>query len=255
MRRVGKAGFADILLPLATSIITAVFVGILSNILFTGEKFFVALGRLGLWNLLLPLWLILVVLSVTRTRKSRKDVDVAVADIRARFSELLLYTVNHLLELSAEAFVYSSKSARLNIHLFFRGEVEGKEALIKDRRFFFEQEKLPGNYSMDCAFPAEDELVICNSFNRDNLIYQELPATHVTKYNERIVDRVDPAVAWVLACPLHVQGRKPLGVICCFGSKLLFSDVAERNAFESVILQISEVIVQLKEFEAAGSAA
>lgn len=83
-----------------------------------GRDFFVALGRLRLGILLLPLWLILVVLSVTRTRKSRKDVDVAVVGIRTRFSELLLYTVNHLLGLSPKHSLFQQECGTEHTFVF-----------------------------------------------------------------------------------------------------------------------------------------
>ena len=248
-RMQNRSRFIDILLPLANTIITGIFVSLIANILYSGEDWSKILIRLGWWNVAIPIWLSLIILNIYRYRKIRDEIKDTQLRILKDFKNLTELVVRNLFKLLIETAIYPQKSASLNIHIFFRGIVNGKKALIKDRRFFYEQERLPMNYPLDYVFPSEDDLVICNSFKKDILVYEELPSDHMTRYNERIKDKIDSDIKWVLACPLHIPGQEPLGVVCCFGRKKFFKNDQQRKYFEVILLNLCEAIVQLKLFE------
>ena len=244
-----RSRFIDILLPLANTIITGIFVGLIANKLYGGEHWDKILIRLGWWNLIIPIWLSLIILTIYRSKKIRSEIKNTQLSILKDFENLAEFVVKNLFKLLVETAIYPQKSAGLNIQIFFRGEVDGKKALIKDRRFFYEQERMPRNYPLDYAFPSEDNLVICDSFKKDTLVYEELSLDHMKRYNERIKDKIDLDIKWVLACPLHIPRQEPLGIVCCFGRKKFFKNDQQRRYFEAILLNLCEVIVQLKLFE------
>src|SRR5206468_2451018 len=99
---------------------------------------------------------------------------------------------------------------------------DGATVLVKDRDSTYELEPMSRNHSLDYIDPADDRLVVSESFLNDNLVYRVLNDQDTKGYNRRIKDKVDPAIGWVLSCPLHVEFEKPRGIICCYGSKVFF---------------------------------
>jgi len=244
-----RSKYIDIILPLANTITTGIFMGLVANILFSGGDWSSIIDKLGWWNLITPLWLILIILNIQRYREIRKDVKNVRLKILKDFENKRELIIENLFKILIETTIYPRKSASINVHIFFRDFIGNKKALIKDRRFSYEKEQLPGNYSLDYVFPSEDNLVICDSFNQDTLLYEELPSDHMKHYNERIKNKVDANIKWVLACPLHNSGQEPLGVICCFGKLKFFKNTNELNSFEEIIFKFSEIVIQLKSFE------
>jgi len=243
-----RSKYIDIILPLANTITTGIFIGLVANILYSGGDWSIIINRLGWWNLITPLWLILIILNIQRYSNIRKDEKNIKLEILEDFEKKREHIIENLFKILIDTTIYPRKSASINVHIFFRGFIGSKKALIKDRRFSYEREQLPGNYPLDYVFPSEDNLVICDSFNRDTLLFEELPSDHMKNYNERIKNKVDANIKWVLACPLHNSGQEPLGVICCFGKLKFFKNTNELNSFEEIILKLSEIVMQLKLF-------
>lgn len=241
--------YYDIILPLANTITTGIFIGLIANILSSGGDWSSIIDKLGWWNLITPLWLFLIILNIQRYSKIRKDVKNVELKILKDFDNKRERILEKLFKILIETTIYPRKSASINVHFFFRDVIENKKALIKDRRYSYEKEQLSGNYPLDYVFPSEDNLVICDSFNQDTLLYEVLPSDHMKHYNERIKNKVDGNIMWVLACPLHNPGQEPLGVICCFGKSKFFKNTNELDSFKEIILKISEIVIQLKLFE------
>src|SRR5574341_647121 len=192
--------FFDILLPLATSIVTGILVDIIGNKLYAGEQWNTVFTRLRWWNILVVLWFVLIILSIYRYSRIRNQVEEVKLDLYINFQNIVVFVIRQLFKILAEASVYPKKNANLNIHIFFREIINDKEVLVKDRRYFFEQERLSRNYPLDYVIPSEDDLVICHSFNSQQVKYEELPPTHMERYNERIKEKIDPDIKWVLSC-------------------------------------------------------
>ncbi|MDF5755674.1 hypothetical protein [Spongiactinospora sp. TRM90649] len=143
----------------------------------------------------------------------------------------------------------SPRRGNVNVHLFYADGVDGRTVLRKDRLVYYECEDLPLNHSLDIAYPDVDELVICDSYRGDEIIYEELPVTHPERYNARIKNKVDPQITWVLALPMHRENETPAGVLCAFGNKRVLAEAAVRRTFQGLAVGVTDVIVRLKVLE------
>ncbi|MEV0352083.1 hypothetical protein AB0H88_40500 [Nonomuraea sp. NPDC050680] len=143
----------------------------------------------------------------------------------------------------------SPRRGNANVHLFYADTVGDRTVLRKDRLVHYECEDLPLNHSLDVAYVDTDELIICDSYKNDEIVYEELPVTHPERYNARIKNKVDPQISWVLALPMHRENDTPAGVLCAFGNKRVLSDDAIRRSFQSLAVGVTDVIVRLKALE------
>ena len=244
MRRTALWRVVDLALPALNSVVTGLLVGVFANKLFSGEPWTDILRRLGWWHGLLFLWIVLLFLAGNAAWRRHSATNTAVDAICKKHQDCAQGVISSLFAILGTSTTYPAKTSSLNIHLFLSQDVDGKQALVKARQYAYEQEAMPGNYSLDHAVPGEDELVICRAYLDDALVYQELPEDHLTRYNSRIKARIDPDLHWVLACPLHVPNDPPLGVICCFGAKPFFKSVAARRQFEQILLVVSQIAVR-----------
>lgn len=200
-------------------------------------------GRLGWWVLLAPIGVAMLALDLLGDLRGQRGI---LSADRAAHRESLTRIVEANERIATSTVQLLAKSLRhrtgLNIHLFFREELDGRTALVKYRKVMYETEHLPVNHTLDVAYPESDELVICDAFNRDETCWEILPPTHQERYNERIKNKVDTGIGWVLASPMHVENARPEGVICAFGERQIFHDDAGRRHFESLMSLAGDVL-------------
>ena len=200
-------------------------------------------SRLGWWILLAPIGVAMLMLDLLGDLRSQRGI---VSADRAAHREALARIVAANERVTSSTIQLLAKSLRhkpgLNIHLFFREEINGRTALVKYRKVSYETEHLPVNHTLDTAYPDTDELVICDAFNRDETCWEMLPPTHAERYNERIKNKVDTRIGWVLASPMHVEHGRPEGIICAFGERTIFHDDASRRHFESLMSLAGDVL-------------
>jgi hypothetical protein len=232
------------------TVLMAFLINLVSAELSAGKRWGEIPGRLGWWTLLIPVCIALLVVDHLVGEKIEAESRKELQRLHALFQDLQVKTVKRVFELLARSVMYPDTEGPLNIHFFrTRTGQDGRFALVKDRRFYFEGDYLPSNYSMDVAYPDEDKLVICEAFNQDTIIYRDMDEAVTPKYNRRIQNRVDPQIRWVLACPLHVSESHPLGILCVFGSRSFFATQDAIHYFECLIIQASEMVIWMMEFD------
>ena len=228
---------------------TAVLTNLIASKIYEGKSWNEVFGKLGWWNLLMVVW----ALSAAVIVKRMLSIQQQEAQTLLKFRKLVLQhtprAVNLAFRLAAEKRLYPDRPGQINIHVFLAGLKNKTEALVKDRRFAIDQEIMSRNYSLDYAFPRSDKLVICEAFKDDALKYRELTEKDVALYGAKLNEKVDPAIRWVLACPIHSPNNKPLGVICAFGSQQAFNGEDDRRRFEQALVTLAELIHDVIVFE------
>ncbi|MFI6454084.1 hypothetical protein ACIBF6_21290 [Streptosporangium amethystogenes] len=225
------------------------FANLVANAVSDGHRLASVPGRLGWWNLLLPTGAALLILDLINDILTQRAA--AAAERKAHLESLTLLRENnrHIILSLLLLLAKSPRRGNVNIHIFHAARLNGKAVLRKDRQVWYEYEDLPLNHSLDLAHPDTDELIICDSYNNDEIIYEELPVTHPERYNERIKNKVDPGITWVLAIPMHREDQTPAGVLCAFGNRRVLSDGAARRSFQGLAVVVTDIIVRLKGLE------
>ncbi len=247
----GRSKIPSVLILLGNTVLTGVLVSVVANIISTGVGWEVIVIRLGWWNLLLVAWLLLLVFSIRRSDVERTEAEKFKSLISQKFQDLVVQVVKSLFELSVKTIMYPEETRGFNIHLFLREDRQGTVVLVKKPDFSFEPIPLPGLHTLDYADPSADHLVICDAYNKNCTKYEKLPQNHTDRYNERIQDKVDAKLKWVMGASLQVDNTKPLGVICCFGRELFFKDEVQLAQFEVLLQNLSAIVVRLLGFENA----
>jgi hypothetical protein len=228
---------------------------ILASKIYSGEPWESVFFRLGWWNLLVVLWIILfsatVYQAVTEPNRRSRFFQSLLTKVRQRYSKLYEHAVRNLCELLVKTTSFPTLKKKFNLHIFVHRNIDGRDCLVKDRRFFFEQEIMPKNYPLDIVFVDEDKLVICDAFSRNTCVYEELPSNHLTRYGEHLNGKIDPHIRWVFASPVRIPGQvdKPAAIICCFGRTDFFRSEKEIEQFETLLQLLSEVVSELLQFE------
>jgi len=248
-----NASFWDRITPAAritNTVLLAFLINLVSAEVSAHTKWTDIPAHLGWWMLLIPISFVLLVLDYRSTERIELRVRHEQRQVLLRFQELQAKTLKRLFELLAEAALYPKTEGSLNIHVFMsRRDDKGRFALVKDRRFFYEREHMPSNYSLDTVYPDEDKLIICEAFNQNTIMYREVSSAMVHSYNQRIKNKVDPAIHWVLACPLHVADGPPMGILCAFGARPFFKNDEALRYFEHLMIQASEIVVWMMAFD------
>lgn len=211
------------------------FVNLLSDASANSTSLLELPARLGWWLALAPIGVAMLVFDLFSELRTDRRIAAAEREAHRRSLSRIVDANERITSSMLVLLAKAARSANFNIHLFYRQEVEDRTALVKDRRIVYETEHFPANFALDHAFPDADELVICDAFNNNQICYEELPVDHPERYNERIHDKVDPQISWVLACPMRVDNEQPAGVICAFGEERVFSDAAVRRNFGSLL--------------------
>lgn len=236
----------DSFLSLMASLISSLFIAIVGGKIYTNDKTWIeVITMLGWWNLLFILWLLIMIVIIARNKKEKDQFTIKSERLKAE-------ETNALIHLTIESIMYPNRNGHINVHIFFKDMVKKKIVLRKDRRFKYEQEDFPENYTLDYVIVDEDNLIICNSFNTDTVIYKELNNNHTTEYKGRLKGKVGQNIKWVLSCPLHNPTGESFGVVCCFGSVVPFSSEKNKNYFISLVQKMSISIVRLLLFERGG---
>lgn len=247
---------------LTAKVLLTIFVGFIVNLISTAVSDGITLARLpeqlGWWMVLFPLALILVLYDVAVDVSVERSQLIAETKMRERTRIEVQRACTEMLQISTQVLVKSAifpkKTGPLNIHIFLRDRLDGRTILRKDREILCNMEEMPDNYTLDYVFPDTDELVICEAFNEDALRYEILPEDHLSRYNERIIRKVDPKIGWVLACPIHSDRGTPLGVVCAFGTRQFLPNETSRRIFQEILWKYSEMfLVAEKATERSGT--
>ncbi|GAA5084764.1 hypothetical protein HNP84_010149 [Thermocatellispora tengchongensis] len=238
-----------ILIKLSVPATLGFFANLVANTVSDGQKLASVPGRLGWWNLLLPLGVGLLIFDLMNDILTQRAAAAAERNAHLESLKRLKENNRQIISSLLQMIGRSPRRGNVNVHLFYADVLDGRRVLRKDRQVYYECEDLPHNYSLDVADPDTDELVICESFRSDEIVYEELPATHPERYNARIKNKVDPQITWVLAIPMHRENDAPVGVLCAFGNKRVLADAAVRRSFQSLAVGVTDVIVRLKAIE------
>ncbi|MEO3884257.1 hypothetical protein [Nonomuraea sp. B5E05] len=238
-----------ILIKLAVPATLGFFANLAANAVSDGHKLESVPSRLGWWNLLLPLGVALLVFDLMNDILTRRAAATAERNAHLESLKRLKENNRQIISSLLQLIGRSPRRGNVNIHLFYADVIDDRTVLRKDRLVYYECEDLPHNFSLDIAYPETDELVICDSFRSDEIIYEELPATHPERYNARIKNKVDPQITWVLALPMHRENDSPAGVLCAFGNKRVLTEATVRRSFQSLAVGVTDVIVRLKALE------
>ena len=225
--------YTDAMLYAALSITAGILANLFSGLILSKTPFPQAIAELGWWNLLVVLGLVLLVMVIGRQARRDRRIRQALAK---RFATVRVEIIRNMFVILARSI--GCWPTGITIHIFFWNGT----ALVKDRAFSYEERLLPGTHHLDVVLTT-DELVICKAFNQGRLIYKELPADHLEHYNERIKGKIDPNIKWVMGCPLSPAGGSKLGVICCFSQELVFADENQLQAFQDLLLRLSDDII------------
>ncbi|WP_157548293.1 hypothetical protein [Nonomuraea candida] len=220
-----------------------------ANTVSDGQRLASVPGRLGWWNLLLPIGVALLIFDLVNDILTQRAAAAAERNAHLESLRRLKQSNQQVLSSLLHTMGRSPRRGNVNVHLFYADTLDDRRVLRKDRTVYYECEDLPLNYSLDVAYPDTDELVICEAYNNDEILYEELPVTHPERYNPRIKNKVDPQITWVLALPMHRDDDTPAGVVCAFGNKRVLSDPAGRRSFQSLAVGVAEVIVRLRALE------
>ena len=225
------------------SIISGLFVAIVGNKIYINDKTWIeVISTLGWWNLLFVMWLLIMVVIFVRNRNEKNQYIIKSEHLKAE-------QTNALVQLTIESIMYPSKNEPINVHIYFKDMVKKKIVLRKDRRFKYEQEDFPENDTFDYAIVDEDNLIICDSFKTETVIYKELNIDHYKEYKGRLKGKIGKNIKWVLSCPLHNPIGESFGVVCCFGTIVPFNSENNKNYFISLIQKMNIAIVRLLLFE------
>jgi hypothetical protein len=239
------------LIILATSVLSGLYVNIFSNAIYGGDSWITIVAHLGFWNLLVPLWLVLIIFAAYQTliepNKRTRSLHTLLTHLRDHNKQADSAILSSIFSLLLKSANFRTIDKKLNIHIFVHKVIHGRDCLVKDRKYSYEEEAMPMNYSLDVAYPDEDKLLICDAFNRAISIYEELPTDHVARYGERIRDRVDTNIRWVLASPVRplADNMKPSAIICYFGRTIYFESKEELEKFENAVNVISEIFLAI----------
>jgi hypothetical protein len=246
------ANFLDRITPAAritNTILLAFIINLISTEVSAHTKWEDIPAKLGWWVLLIPTSLALLLLDYRSTERLDRRAHDEQARLRLLFQELQTKMLKHLFELMADAALYPKREGSLNMHVFLaRPDINGRYALMKERRFYYEREHMPSNFSLDVVYPDEDNLVICDAYNRNTFAYKTFEGAAAHQYNPRLQGKVDPAIHWVLACPLHIDNKPPLGVLCAFGAKPFITSKESLRYFQDLMIKTSEIVVWMLQF-------
>ncbi|WP_157383181.1 hypothetical protein [Nonomuraea coxensis] len=238
-----------ILLKISVPTTLGFFANLVANTVSDGQRLASVPGRLGWWNLLLPIGVALLIFDLMNDMLTRRAAATAERNAHLESLQRLRENNRQIISSLLQMVGRSPRRGNVNIHLFYAGSLDGRTVLRKDRLVYYECEDLPQNFSLDVAYPDTDELVICDSYRSDEILYEELPVTHPERYNARIRNKVDPQITWVLALPMHREDAAPAGVLCAFGNKRVLTDATTRRTFQSLAVGVTDVIVRLKALE------
>lgn len=224
-----------LLIKVAAATILGFWVNILSSAVSEGAALSALPAVVGWWMFLLPIGVALLIFDLLNDVRAQRKIEEAREVVRDQFRQQAHEADRRIAMNLVLLLAQGARHRDINIHLFYADKMAGKTVLRKDRTALYEVEVLPRNFTLDIVYPDTDELVICDAFNRDQLVYEKLPASHPERYNENLKDKVDPAISWVLACPMHAIQGEPAGVICAFGARAPLEDGESLQLFEGLM--------------------
>lgn len=143
-------------------------------------------------------------------------------------------TINNIFRTVAAAIKFPSDSPKIVLHYFYHQQIDKDEFLVKDRRFCVEDEPRAIDFSLDrCRLNAKN-MVMCEAFSTNRVIFKNLPSDHKENYDRDIKDYIDSDIQWVLACPVWKENNVnyKLGVVVIFGT----SPISKENEHKKVHL-------------------
>ena len=162
------------------------------------------------------------------------------------FQEELIKTVDYIFRAIAASIKFPGNSPRIVIHYFRYSKIDEEGYLIKDRRYSVEEEPRSVDFSMEKCRLNSKNIVMCEAFLANRVIFKNLPHNHKDAYDTDIKDYIDSDIRWVLACPVWKGNNTihKLGVVVVFGTSHIVDDTEKDKirALENIGLLLSTSI-------------
>lgn len=162
------------------------------------------------------------------------------------FQKELIKTVDYIFRAIAASIKFPGDSPKVVIHYFYHLSIGEEEFLIKDRRYSVEEEPRAVDFSMEKCHLNSKNIVMCEAFLANRVIFKNLPHNHKDTYDTDIKDFIDSDIQWVLACPVWKGNNTlhKLGVVVVFGTSHIVDDkeIDKIRALENIGLLLSTSI-------------
>lgn len=159
------------------------------------------------------------------------------------FQEGLIKTVDYIFRATAASIKFPGNTPKVVIHYFYYSKIGDEEFLIKDRRYSVEEEPRSVDFSMEKCRISSKNIVMCEAFITNRVVFKNLPPNHKETYDTDIKDYIDSDIQWVLACPVWKGSNTihKLGVVVVFGTSHIADDTEKDKirALENIGLLLS----------------
>ncbi|MFX1402832.1 MAG: hypothetical protein ACFE8V_16465, partial [Promethearchaeota archaeon] len=119
------------ILTLLASLVTGLYINVLSEKIYSGESWDRIFLRMGWWNLLAILWILLLMAvvyqAITESRKRSKSIHLLTKSIENHFDTLQGRLVRVLFELLVRSTNFPIKKRKFNMHIFVHERMDGKD--------------------------------------------------------------------------------------------------------------------------------
>lgn len=228
-------------------IVIPTMVAFLSFLIYCSKKFESSISHLGILGAALVIIICLVGVISYEINKTLKKVQLQPhPEYPNLFQEELTKIVNCMFRAIAASIKFPGNSPKIVIHYFYHLKIGEEEFLIKDRRYSVEEEPRSVDFSMEKCRLNSKNVVMCEAFLSNRVIFKNLPHNHKETYDTDIKDYIDSDIHWVLACPVWKGNStiNKLGVVVVFGTSHIVDDT-ERDkirALENIGLLLSTSI-------------
>ena len=162
------------------------------------------------------------------------------------FNQLSQKTVNEIFKMFSTSIAYPNEVLKVNIHYFEHQTIEGNDYLVKIRKYCYETEPHPVDFTLERINLNSNGMVVCKSYNSNTVILENITHNHVAQYEDDIKNHVDPNIKWVLTSPVwkdnNTNDAQKKGVICIFGNCIISDDIETREKLKMLCLELSTCI-------------
>lgn len=157
--------------------------------------------------------------------------------------------INDIFRISALSIRFPEGIPLFNIHYYSYCKIGTEEYLHKERAYGYEAENLSVDYLLEqCRLDASN-IVMCEAYKSNCIIFKNLPNGHVMTYDSDIRNFIDEGIKWVSACPVWRDDNtvEKIGVVVMFGFEKFIEDheMTKINALKNLNLEISKCLSYL----------
>ena len=167
-------------------------------------------------------------------------------ELRDQFNQLSEKTVNDIFKMFSFLIAYPDGNPKVNIHYFEHQTIGGVEFLVKIRKYCFESELRPVDYTLEKIRLGSKGMVVCKAYGNNCVVFEDITQEHVDQYEDDLKDHVDTQIKWVLTCPVwkgnntEISNRK--GVVVVFGNGDIPNDHEIHEKLKMLCLELSTCI-------------